>query len=272
MTARFGIGSVLATSVRIWARNLVRFIVITALLYLPVIAWDLAVVADAFGIFSRYYRFVFDLNPMLRVLPSGLFVVHACTTAAVTQGALVALNGKPAPIGRSLAVAVRRFIPVVGVALVVQVVTLGVFVGLIWLVSWLGDRDPAIVGALVCYIAMLSVFYLVIPVAAVERRAIIGSIVRGLRLARGGRLRVFALVLLGQVVYWGGRQLLSIILLSKLAAASGAYRAVTLYGYIILGLHLVLFSLGAVIAAVTYRFLREDKEGPAADQLVQVFE
>jgi len=34
----------------------------------------------------------------------------------------------------------------------------------------------------------------------------------------------------------------------------------------------VLFSLGAVIAAVTYRFLREAKACPAADQLVQVFE
>jgi len=273
MTARFGIGSVLAASVRIWARNLVRFIAITALLYLPVIAWDLAVLVDAFGIFSRYYRFVFDLNPVLRGLPSGLFVVHACTTAAVAQGVLVALNGKPSPIGRSLAVAVRRFLPVVGVALIVQVVTLGVFAALLWLVSLLGDLDLAILGALLFYVVVLSVFNLVIPVAAAERRTVIGSIVRGFRLARGGRFRVFALVLLWQVAYWGGQQLLSLIVFSYRGPDSDAYRrAATLYGYINLGFHLVLFSLGAVIAAVSYRFLRDDKEGPATEQLVQVFE
>lgn len=60
---------------------------------------------------------------------------------------------------------------------------------------------------------------------------------------------------------------------SNPGADSNAYRhAAMLYGYITLGLHLVLFPLGAVIAAVTYRFLRDDKEGPAAAELVQVFE
>jgi hypothetical protein len=76
---------------------------LTALVYVPLIAWyvaaEIGALQGAFAIYHRFDSFMFDLHPVLRELPGGWLVVHACTAAAVTHGALAALTGKPVPIG-----------------------------------------------------------------------------------------------------------------------------------------------------------------------------
>jgi hypothetical protein len=47
MSDQLRVGRVLATSYRVWFRNLPRLIAIAALLYLPVIAWEMASGIDA---------------------------------------------------------------------------------------------------------------------------------------------------------------------------------------------------------------------------------
>lgn len=273
MTARFSVGNVLATSVRIWARNLPRFIVITGVLNLPEIAWFVALGFAPFRDVVARYHVLLELHPVLLVLPDGGLVVHTCTAAAITHGTLVALAGQPAPIGRGLMTAVRRFFPVIGVSLIVRLATNGVVTVLDQFVGLSRFGELASYGLLLCSGALLSLFYLAVPSATLERRAVIGAIVRAFALARGSRIRVFAIVLVWQVVWWGSFRLTALAVFSDSSAGIAAYRdAQVLFGLISLGRYVLLSSLGLVMAAVTYRSLRDDKEGPAADELVTVFE
>lgn len=276
MTARFSVGGVLATSVRIWARNLPRFMAITVLCYLPVIGWELAMVyqVDPFlGLYRGYDDFLSLLHPVLRVLPGGRFVAHACMAAAVTQGTLVALTSKPAPIVRGLQAAVRRFFPVMGVALIVWVASGGVMTALNLLVGRWENVNLFIFGSAVYYAVAISLFYLAVPIATVERRAVIGSIAHGFALARGARIRVFAIALVWQFAFGAVYVLVELALTRGPGAKFGVYLFDTqLFGLVVLGTQAVLSSFQLVSAAVTYRLLRNDKEGPPADELVTVFE
>lgn len=277
MTARFTIGTTLSTSVRIWARNLLRFLVLVTLVYLPLIAWELGSELGIFrGIYWGYYEFFSELHPVLGAVPGGGFVVHTCAAAAVTHGTLVALAGKPAPIGRGLMTVMRRFFPLIGVALVVWVATSGSRVVLDWLVGswWRGDSR---IGSMLYYLVLFSLFYLAVPVAMGERRAVIGSISRGLALARGVRIRVFAIVLVGQAVYAVAYAVASAAAYAAMSygdsTAVGAHLVdVGYYDLVLLGLHIVMSPFIAANAAVTYRLLREDKEGPGAEDLGKVFD
>ncbi|HEX7838675.1 MAG TPA: hypothetical protein VF469_14465 [Kofleriaceae bacterium] len=264
MMARFGIGRVFATGVRIFARNLPRFLAIAAVLSLPYVAWVLALLWDPLrGVVALYYEVLYR-HPVLRALPGGGLVVHTCIAAAVTHGALVALTGQPAPIGRGLSTAARRFFPVIGVALVVWLATTGVVTALRPLVWSSRPSGLEIWGTALCSTVLHSLFYLAVPVATVERRGVVGSIVRGIGLARGNRIRVFAIVF----VLRGVSALLYPLIL-PFAVRKGASE---LYLLILFGHEVVFSLLGAVIAAVAYRLLREDKEGPDAGELVKVFE
>jgi len=76
-----------------------------------------------------------------------------------------------------------------------------------------------------------------------------------------------------QVVWWGSFRLTDLAVFPDPSAGLAAYRhAETLYSIITLGRYVLLSSLELVMAAVAYRSLRDDKEGPAADALVTVFE
>jgi hypothetical protein len=84
---------------------------------------------------------------------------------------------------------------------------------------------------------------------------------------------VFAIVLGWQTLSWGSDTLIDHVVVGDLSSDLAAHRcALKLYGFISLGLQIVLTSLEAVIIAVTYRLLREDKDGPVTNKLVQVFE
>ena len=272
MTARFGVGRVIATSVRIWGRNLPRFIAITALVYVPLIAWNAAGEVDALReVVASYHGWLSTQHLVLRVLPDGRFVVFTCAAVAVTHGALVALTGKPAPIGGGLSTAVRRFFPVIGVSLVAWVTDLVVDV-LHWFV-WPQGVAAVLLSRVLTSLILPSLFYLVVPVATAERRAVVGSIVRGFALARGRRIRVFAIVIVEQVVwgglYWGT----AVVVLSDRGSEPAARLAtLVLYRFVVLGLRVVVSSFGTVMAAVTYRLLREDQEGQPAEVLAEVFE
>jgi hypothetical protein len=277
MSVPFGVGSVLATSVRIWVRNLPRLLAITAVLYVPMIAWLLAFKVDALRDPIAWYYIRIGAHPVLRELPDGLFVIHACLTAAIAHGTLVALGGRRVPIGRALMTAMRRSLPVLGVALVIWGPTSGMIAILSWLLGapWfaaLGDQAVlGFYGMPLWSFVLSSLFFVALPIAAMERRAVVGSIVRGFRLVHQGWFEVFALVFMWQILGWGIHQLADLIVFPLPTNAEDAYTMAQIGGFLEIGQDIVLSSLGAVIAAVTYRSLREDKDGLATDELVKIF-
>jgi len=270
--ARLEIEDIVAIIVRIWIRNLPRFLALTALLHLPVIAWDVAPLVDPLWNLLRYYYDLVPL-PVSRLLPSGDLAVHACMVAVVTHRALVALTGNPGPIGRGLVAAVHRFFPAIGVPLVGWVATLGASAVVDWFVRnpWTGKW--AVLAVALRDVVVPALFYLAIPVAVVERRGVIGSIVHGVALTRQGWIRVLVIVLGWQSLLWGCDWLPDRVLLSgRVALTSDDRGALVAAGFISLGLHLALSSLEAILAVVTYGALREEQADLATEKLAQAFE
>jgi hypothetical protein len=274
MTERLGVGTVLATSARIWGRNLPRLLAIVVVLFLPYIAWSAMQVSDGMEhVIRSYYRFTSDLGP-LSTLPSGLFLVHAVATAAVTHAVAVALTGPPVPIGRSARTAVRRFLPVLGVALVVRVATWAVMAALVGLVA-MSLGSGGVQGLIVAAAAavMRYLFYLAVPVATAERPGPFRAIVRGFQLARGAQLRVFAIVLITQILTGLAFQLALTVLRPDFAAGpEGVRDALRIFIVVNFGISLLVFSFTSVVNAVTYWRLRELKEGPSSDKLATIFD
>lgn len=273
MSGRFGVGRVLGTSCRIWFHNLPRLMAITGLLALPGLAWFMASRSDALREWFKLFYGVMAMLPLvLRDVASGTMVMYAVTTAALTHAVFVAMTGNSVPVGRSLMTAARRFLPVVGVTLLVRMATWGLFATLILdgPLRW----SPAVLYAVAGFSMVLaSLFYLAVPVATAERRGILGSLVHSLRLSRGSRLRVLAIAIIVELVQWARFMLLFTALRPQRGMDVEDYQSAALiYQLASIGAHVVLSSLVAAVAAVTYRLLREDREGLGAEDLAKVFE
>src|SRR5262245_20145832 len=119
MRGGFRVGDTLAIAFRVWARNLLRFSALTAMLYIPVFMWSFTFEIPALRpAFFRFHEFVFDLHPLLREMINGVPLLYAVVTAAITHGAVVALTGRPAPIGRAAKTALGRLLPIAGLTLI----------------------------------------------------------------------------------------------------------------------------------------------------------
>ena len=120
MNTTFGIGNVLATGFRIWVKNFVPFMLITALIYSPVLIWGISSVAGATTAQSldhaaKYLPFVLFLTLPLNILVS----------AALTYGVVMELQGQRASIGACISTGVVRFFPSLGVGLLSFLCILG---------------------------------------------------------------------------------------------------------------------------------------------------
>lgn len=271
MIERLGVGNVLATSARIWWRNLPRLLAIVVVLFVPHIAWTAMQVSDGLEhVIRSYYRFTSDLGP-LSTLPSGLFLLHAVATAAITHAVAIGLSGHPAPIGPSTRIAVRRFFPVLGVAVVVRLTTWVVTILLISLMAGSGELQALMLVASAAVMRFL--FYLAVPVATAERPGPLRAIARGFELVRGAKLSVFAIALITQIAIGLAFQLVMTLLRPDLDGSTEDFRdALRLLILVNLGVSMLLFSFTSVVNAVTYWKLRELKEGPTTDKLASIFD
>ena len=166
----------------------------------------------------------------------------------------------------------RRFFPVAGVAiLAVALTSLGaMLLDAIAASAWLEGWMYGVVGALSSIVR--SLVYLAIPIAVIERRGLVASIVRGFVLTRGVRLRVWAIVALLHIVAWGGNQLPWIVLMPYWKRVGAPASTLAALGFATLAYSMLWLSISAVINAVAYRVLRDAKDGPPPDELASVFE
>src|SRR5688572_21454485 len=109
MNNTFTVGAVLGTGFRIWFKNLLPFLLITIVVFTPLIIWGVTI---ANGELSREKLENFDSYHGLVVLLLNTFVA-----AAITYGVVMELQGHHAGIGACFATGLARFFPVLGVAL-----------------------------------------------------------------------------------------------------------------------------------------------------------
>jgi hypothetical protein len=240
------------------------------------------VIQTLFAVLGRNFTTFFVLSLLLSGLPSAvvgllqtelrdsgavtvfntwtlLGVLVAIVSAMVLQGTLVFgtvsdLNGKRPAISQSLAVGLRAFLPLIGIAILGG---LGVIVGFVLLIV------PGIV--------LMVVWSVVAPAYVAESRGVLEAFSRSVELTRGNRWRIFALGL----IYF-----VAIILMSLVIGALGGVVTVAareagplVTAVVVNPLYNALSAMiGATGAAVLYVELRRAKEGLGVDALAAIFD
>ncbi|MBI5849866.1 MAG: hypothetical protein HZB39_02330 [Planctomycetes bacterium] len=196
------VGKVFGTSFRIWGRNLLPFVLLGVIVYVPY-AWFLAWSEWQSGLVYQ------DDAPAWLPLANQLLArLSSLLVAAPVIGAVFAeLRGKRASLGTTLGTGLLRLPRAIGVAIAQGAAFVAWLIPL-FLLGAVGVPVPALfvlgLGSLAGIVVMMLGFYVAVPVAIVERCGVIASLVRSWRLTRGSRAQLFAVTfffaLLGALV------------------------------------------------------------------------
>jgi hypothetical protein len=253
MNTTFGVGNVLATGFRIWAKNFIPFMLITALIYAPVLIWGISSVQGEMDIeqflsAARTLQFIGGLTILLNVLLS----------AALTYGVVMELQGERASIGACIATGLVRFFPALGTGLLTLLAMAG---GLLLLII------PGVIVFCMLYVATQA--------SVLERPGVLGALRRSRELTKGHKFEIFGLVFLLGLLGFGLGFLCRAIALPRLgdeAYLEETMRNLPMYMYMNLAEQMIVGSISAVMASVAYYFLRAEKEGTSAAELAAVFD
>jgi hypothetical protein len=238
---RFSIGAVLGTGFKIWFKNLPAFLLITIVIYIPMIVWGISAAtgsAEATKSFTDYHGLA-DI------------LVNMMAAAAITYGVVMELQGQHASIGASFATGLARFFPVLGVG-ILSALCIGL--GFVLLIV------PGII--------VFCMFYVALPTAVLERPGLIGALHRSRELTRGHKLEIFAIWFLLALINVGTALLAQELIVKTDMSYPELMDAATVQ----MALNVITGSLSAVMSAVTYYYLRNEKEGTSASELARVFD
>jgi uncharacterized membrane protein len=245
---RFGLGKVMGTGFRVWLRNLVPFLLITTVIYVPYVIWVVLTVQGepTYEELRRIGWSTVIVVPLLNILVS----------SALVYGVVMELKGQRASMLDCLTTGLGRFFPVLGVAILTML---------------------AIAGGLLLFIVpgliVTCVLYVTTQVAVLERPGVFGALSRSSELTRGHRWQIFAIVLLVWLLNYAVSELMQVLMVDELQRAEAdLYAVLRRYFYLDLGRTVLMGSLSSVMASSAYYYLRLEKEGTSADELSRVFE
>jgi hypothetical protein len=257
---RLGVGRVLARTFPIWGRYVVPLTLLNGIVYAPFLA--IAAAGRRGGVVGTMGGFVlYSL-----VVGFGWCLAWFLSPLAVIQGVLQRLRDEPLGFLECLRIYFTRLLPALGAGLVVGLLATlcGVLTSILSSVLAFA-HFPAVLTFLVFLVPPMFIgcmYWVAIPVAAVERRGVLESLRRAAYLSRGSRLAIFAIVLLTTAF-----QLVPTVLLSRALGRQASPAA----GWAMLFLFVALGSPGAVAAAVAYHDLRLAKDGVGVEDLKRVF-
>lgn len=181
----------------------------------------------------------------------GTYVLQGTVVFATVNG----FNGRPVDIGGALAVGLKLFFPLLGVAILMG---LGVGIGLILLIV------PGLI---------LTVMWVVTaPALVIEKRGVFESFQRSRDLTRGNRWMIFAILVVygvvSSIISWSVIGL-GAAMGGSLATASTLWLVAMILTPLVNVVTAVLSSAG--VAAIYYE-LRTSKEGVSPDQLASAFD
>ncbi len=245
----FTIGNALGTTFRVWFRNFIPFTILSAVIHLPIGIW-LATMLHGSLTPGR----VDDIQTYAHLSLAVGIVLNILLTSALVYGVVMELRGARARLGRSVLVGLARFLPALGVSLLLATI---VFLGVL---SW-------VIPGVMAY----TIFYVAVPASVIERPGLWGAMNRSSQLTAGLGLKIFAMVVLVFAVNYGLTYGVERTFLDK-AATGDVMPQLRLYAGVDLAREIVTSTFGAVLVAVTYFQLRQRKDGTSADELARVFD
>jgi len=254
--ASFSVGDVLGKGFSTYFKNLPALLLMAVIVYSPMILWGL--VAKGPADVSSIEEWQTQALIFLVVTIFGGMLLSFVLSAAVTYSVVEELNGRHAPIGKSLGVGLRRMLPTLAVSVVSMLcIALGTLALII----------PGFIVACMLYVA--------VPASVVESPGIGGALSRSAFLTKGHRWGIFGIMIIVGLVSGAFSFLLETILVDKVDI--GGTKVINpedwnLYVYVNVGTQLVIGALGAVINATAYVSLRNDKDGVGVGELARVFD
>lgn len=230
------IGQIFSRSFDILFRNLVKFLALNAIIFLPLLAYQL--------VFQRTLG-----GGQLSTSIGGIlgFILAFVAQAAALYGAFQQMRQQPFEIGESLQKGLRRTGPVIGTAICAG---LGTMLGLFLLVV------PGLI--------LLTMWYVALPACVLENVGPFEALSRSGFLTKGSRWKVFGIALVIGIL----AMIATLVLTAVLGFAIG-WIGVIVASYIS---NVLVYSFGSVVAAVLYHDLRVAKEGIDVERIVAVFE
>lgn len=264
----FRVGEVISQSFATTIRNIVPFGIL-AIIAVVIMMLLFLIVGGAAGISMSMSPGMMEPGAEVPSMGAGFVVgmiviallslaIYMGLTAAITYGTVQDLRGQPVGIGGLLQSGISVLPPLLGTLFVL----LGVLLGLM-IVAAILALIP-IIGALadaVLFIFIYVIFWVVIPVAVVERPGPVESLKRSVALTKGNRWRILGIILL--------------LLLISIAVniVSMILMFLPVIGWVlqaVLSAFVVVFS--AVLVAVGYYRLRVAKEGADIGDIAKVFD
>jgi uncharacterized membrane protein len=222
-------------------------------------------------------------NPGLAAT-GGLLVIilYPLSQAILLHAAFQNMSGRPVSLGESAKVGLRRFLPVVAVAITAALALIAYLVGMSMAVAALGQaiKSPAftvlaILAGMIPAATLYLTWFVAIPACVIERLGPIRSLGRSRALTKGHRWKIFGLTLLILIPALIVAALVGVALVAFRATGPLAFNAAiaSVLGWIIsLTFNAMWIAFYTTLAVVTYHDLRVAREGVGTDQIVAVFE
>jgi hypothetical protein len=251
----FRVGQVLSQTWRVLSRNFFTFIIVTAIASLPPILVQQPLRAPPPADPAQNLTLALQNMGLALLAVLLAMVFNALAQGVVVYGAFEIMRGRPINLAESAKVGLRRFFPILALAIVVSF--------LVGLASLL-----LLFPGLMLY----TMWFVATPVCVVERAGVFRSMGRSRELTKGHRWKVFGLYLVvlipamiiggivGGIVATGGAATLSSALASTVGKIANLIWSA------------VWTAFFAIVVVVTYHDLRVSKEGVDTDQIAAVFE
>lgn len=284
----FRIGAVIGGGFALFRDHLVHFLALGTIMFLPPLLFVLIFGGAGFmsvmvGTADPETIGAEGMSIAAGVVGVLYFVLYFLLLAATTFSTFEALRGNPPTLGQSIARGLSRFLPVLGVSILLGLLIMLVagvggaavaaFAALVGGV--VGGVLAAIVGvALFILVIWLYVrFFVVIPALVVERAGVYGCFGRSARLTKGHRWKIFGILILAAVMFGiasGLVPLLSLQLLILTGIPTGVVEIVSLI--INFAIQVVVTVLFVLMVCVAYYHLRRAKEGIGVEDIAAVFD
>jgi Uncharacterised protein family (UPF0259) len=236
----FRLADVFSKALTIFGRRFGPFVVLTVMAQVPLYVVAFAMGTPTSGRASAASAVSTGVSTLLNMVCSSI------ASGAIIYGVVQELRGRVFSIADSIQIAIRRFFPMVGVAICTGILT---FLGAILLVV------PGIIVACMLYVSM--------PACIAERAGVFDSMSRSAFLTKGHRWQVFGMFLL---------ILVGSLILGAIAALVFAFTGDVGLRITSQAINAVVGAFYGVIVGVFYYQLRVAKEGVDIDKIASVFD
>ena len=223
---RFSVGAVLGITWQVWRRNALAFTVIALLIYAPTVVARLAMPASDVAL------------PMIGIA----ILLNTLIAAALTYGVVLELDGSRPSFRDCVVRGLAQLPRAIGATLLSFLLALGGFLLLV---------VPGIIATMM--------FYVVMPVAVIERLPAGVALRRSRELTHGHKLEMFVVVLITGLAT------------GAVTFAVNDGMAGTGFVYVSTLLDAVFASFTSVLAAVAYTLLRHEKNGTSLPEIASAF-